>query len=73
MKLAVEFPSVIYREGPQGVAALAQAIERAGYDQLDMFDHVIMPWPNENRPALRYPSDMPILEALMALAFVAAV
>lgn len=73
MKLAVEFPSVIYREGPQGVAALARAIEQAGYDQLDMFDHVVMPWPSERRPALRYPSDMPILEALMALAFVAAV
>ncbi len=73
MKLAVEFPSVIYREGPRGVAALAQAIERAGYDQLDMFDHVVMPWPSESRPGLRYPADMPILEALMALAFVAAV
>ncbi|HLZ69783.1 MAG TPA: TIGR03619 family F420-dependent LLM class oxidoreductase [Dehalococcoidia bacterium] len=72
MKLAVEFPSVIYREGAKGVTGLAQAIERAGYNQLDMFDHVIMPWPSESRPGLRYPADMPILEALMALSFVAA-
>src|SRR5207302_1890050 len=47
--------------------------EQAGYDQLDMFDHVVMPWPSEQRGTLRYPSDMPILEALMTLAFVAAV
>src|SRR5438105_3057075 len=72
MKLAVEFPSIIYREGQSGVAKLARAIEEAGYDQLDMFDHVVMPWPTEDRGALRYPSDMPILEALMTLAFVAA-
>jgi len=26
MKLAVEFPSVAYREGPEGVARLARAI-----------------------------------------------
>lgn len=73
MKLAVEFPSVIYREGPQGVAALAQAVERIGFDQLDMFDHVVMAYPTEGRPPLRYPSDMPILEALTTLAFCAAV
>ena len=45
MKLAVEFPSVSYREGPDGVARLARAIEDIGYDQLDMFDHVVMGHP----------------------------
>ncbi len=73
MKLAVEFPSVIYREGPQGVAALAQAVERIGFDQLDMFDHVVMAHPAESRQPLRYPAEMPILEALTTLAFCAAV
>ena len=41
MKLSVEFPSVAYREGPEGVTRLAKAIEDIGFDQLDMFDHVI--------------------------------
>jgi bifunctional non-homologous end joining protein LigD len=34
MKLAVEFPSVAYREGPTGVARLAKAIEDIGYDHI---------------------------------------
>ena len=42
MKLSVEFPSVAYREGPEGIIRLAKAIEDIGYDQLDMFDHVVM-------------------------------
>ncbi len=73
MKLAVEFPSVIYREGPAAVAELARAIERIGFDQLDMFDHVVMAQPVEGRDAGRYPAEMPILEALATLAFVAGV
>ncbi|MDA1002952.1 MAG: TIGR03619 family F420-dependent LLM class oxidoreductase, partial [Chloroflexi bacterium] len=73
MKLAVEFPNVIYREGPAGVAALARAIEQAGYDQLDMFDHVVMAHPMEGEPRGPYPSNMPILEALMTLSYAAAV
>jgi hypothetical protein len=32
MKLAVEFPSVSYREGPEAVQRFARAIERIGYD-----------------------------------------
>jgi len=73
MQLAVEFPSVVYREGPQGVARLARAIETIGYDQLDMFDHVIMGFPTAVRPAPIYPPQMPIMEALMMLAYFAAV
>ena len=42
MKLAVDFPSVISREGPAAVQLLAREIERIGYDELDMFDHVVM-------------------------------
>ncbi|MGD8829799.1 MAG: LLM class F420-dependent oxidoreductase [Pseudomonadales bacterium] len=73
MKLSVEFPSVAYREGPDGVARLAKAIEDIGYDQLDMFDHVVMGFPTESRPAPMYPPQMPIMEALMVLAYTAAV
>jgi probable F420-dependent oxidoreductase len=73
MKLSVEFPSVAYREGPEAVARLARAIERAGYDHIDIFDHVVMGIPIEGRPGGPYNPAMPILEALMALAYIAAV
>lgn len=73
MKLSVEFPSVAYREGPEAVARLARAIEELGYDQLDMFDHVVMGFATADRAAPMYPPQMPILEALVTLAFAAAV
>ncbi len=72
MKLAVEFPSIAYREGPEGITKLAKAVEDIGFDQLDMFDHVIMGYPTDNRPAPVYPPQMPIMEALMMLAYMAA-
>ena len=73
MKLSVEFPSVAYREGPEAVLRLARAIERIGYDHIDVFDHVVMGVPIDGRPPGPYNPAMPILEALMALAYVAAV
>jgi probable F420-dependent oxidoreductase len=73
MKLSVEFPSVSYREGPAAVAGLARAVERIGYDHIDIFDHVVMGVPIEGRPRGPYNPQMPILEALMALSYMAAV
>ena len=73
MKIAVEFPSVAFREGPQKVAELARAIEEIGYDELAVFDHVVMGYPTETRAAPLYPPQMPILEALITLGFAAAV
>src|SRR5262249_17901103 len=73
MKLAVEFPSVSYREGPEAVQRLARAIERIGYDHIDVFDHVVMGIPIEGRPKGPYNPAMPILEAFMALGYLAAV
>jgi probable F420-dependent oxidoreductase len=73
VKISVEFPSVAYREGPPKVAELAQAIEAIGYDDLAVFDHVVMGYATETRRAPMYPSQMPILEALVTLGFVAAV
>ncbi len=73
MKLAVDFPSIAFREGPAAVAQLATEIERIGYDQLDMFDHVVMGFPIEGRTGLQYPAKMPILEALVTLGYCAAV
>lgn len=72
MKLAVEFPSVIYREGPDAVARLARALEQIGYDEIDVFDHVVMGHPAPGRPESRYRATMPLLEALATLAFLAA-
>ena len=71
MKLAVEFPSVAYREGGEAIVRLARGIEEIGFDQLDTFDHVIMGFPTATRPPPIYPPKMPILEALMTLSFVA--
>ena len=73
MKLSVELPSVAYREGPAGVATLAQAIEEIGYDDIAVFDHVVMGYATDARPAPIYPAQMPVLEPLTTLAFVAAV
>lgn len=73
MQLAVEFPSVAYREGPDMVARLAKGLEDIGYDQLDIYDHVVMGYNIEGREKSYYPAGMPILEALMLLSFAAAV
>jgi probable F420-dependent oxidoreductase len=73
MKLAIEFPSVSYREGPEGVVRFARAVEEIGYDHIDMFDHVVMGHPIDGRPPGPYNPAMPILEALMTLAHIAAV
>jgi probable F420-dependent oxidoreductase len=73
MKLAVEFPSVSYREGPAMVAKLARGIEEIGYDQLEIFDHVVMGYDVDGRDKSHYPARMPILEALMLLSYAAAV
>jgi probable F420-dependent oxidoreductase len=73
MKISVEFPSVASREGPARVADLARAIEAIGYDDLAVFDHVVMGYATEDRPAPMYPSQMPILEALITLGYAAAV
>src|SRR5438876_11789038 len=73
MKLTVEFPSVAYREGPDAVRTFARAVEEIGYDHIDVFDHVVMGFPIEGRPPGPYPATMPILEAMMLLAHIAAV
>ncbi|MDY7106198.1 MAG: LLM class F420-dependent oxidoreductase [Actinomycetota bacterium] len=73
MRISVEFPSVAFREGPEKVGELARGIEAIGFDDLAVFDHVVMGHPTEQRPAPRYPSNMPILEAFATLAFAAAV
>jgi probable F420-dependent oxidoreductase len=73
MKIAVVFPSVMYREGPEGVQRLIEAVEEIGFDELSMFDHVVMGHPTDTRRAPFYAPTMPILEAFMVLAHAAAI
>ena len=73
MKLAVEFPSISYREGPTAITKLAKGIEEIGYDHLDVYDHVAMGYDIEGREKSFYPAQMPIIEAFMMLAYAAAV
>ncbi len=73
MKLAVEFPSVSYREGPKMVARMAKGIEDIGYDHIEIFDHVVMGFNIEGREKSFYPPKMPILEAVATLSYIAAV
>ena len=73
MKISVEFPSVASREGRAKVVELARGMEAVGFDDIAMFDHVVMGHPTETRRAPMYPPNMPILEALTTLAFIAAV
>lgn len=72
MKLAVVFPSVLYREGAAGIRRLVEGIEEIGFDELSMFDHVVMGHPTETRRAPFYSPTMPILEAFTMLAHAAA-
>lgn len=71
MRLSVVFPSVMYREGPEAVARLMKGIEDIGFDELAVFDHVLMGHATDTRAAPYYPAKMPILEALMTLSFAA--
>lgn len=73
MKLSVEFPSVAFREGPEKVLALGAAIEEIGYDEIAVFDHVVMGYEAEHREPPLYPPQMPILEAIVLLAQLAVV
>ena len=72
MKISVVFPNVLYREGPAGVSKLITAIEEIGFDELSMFDHVVMGYPTETRRKPFYAPTMPIMEAFMVLSYAAA-
>jgi probable F420-dependent oxidoreductase len=73
MKLSLQFPSIVYAAGHEAVARIAQAAETIGFDQVDLFDHVVMGHAMEGRDPGPYPTQMPILEPLVALGFLAAV
>ena len=73
MKLSVDYPSVAFREGPDKVLELGKASEDIGYDEIAVFDHVVMGYPTDDRPGPRYPPKMPVLEAIVLMAQLAVV
>ncbi len=73
MKLTVDYPSVAFREGPSKVLDFGRGLEEIGYDEIAVFDHVVMGYPTDDRSGPRYPPQMPILEAIVLLAQLAAV
>ncbi len=73
MKLSVDYPSVAFREGPKKVLELGTALEEIGYDEIAVFNHVVMGYPTDDRRGPRYPPQMPILEAIVLMAQLAAV
>ncbi|MGB5755500.1 MAG: TIGR03619 family F420-dependent LLM class oxidoreductase, partial [Acidimicrobiales bacterium] len=73
MKLTVDYPSVAFREGPAKVLEFGRGLEEIGYDEIAVFDHVVMGYPADDRPGPRYPPQMPVLEAIVLMAQLAAV
>ena len=73
MQLTVDFPSVAFREGPDKVLDFGRGLEQIGYDEIAVFDHVVMGYPTDDRSGPRYPPQMPILEAVVLMAQLAAV
>lgn len=73
MQIGVVFPNVMYREGQQGMVKLIQGIEAIGFDELAMFDHVVMGYGTETRRPPHYAPTMPIMEAFSVLAFAAGI
>ncbi|MFV0257205.1 MAG: LLM class F420-dependent oxidoreductase [Acidimicrobiales bacterium] len=73
MKLSVTVPSVAAQEGPGALADFGRAVEEIGYDDLSVYDHVVMGYPTDTRPGPMYPPQMPIIEALILLGHLAAV
>ena len=52
---------------------LIMAFEEIGFDEMDMFDHVVMGYPTQSRKAPFYPPQMPIMEAMTMLSFAAGI
>lgn len=71
MKIALTYPNTTVHDGAE-VAVFARAAEAIGYDQIDIYDHVVMAHPLPGEPAGQYPTDMPLMEPLTGLSFMAA-
>jgi probable F420-dependent oxidoreductase len=72
MHVAVEFPLATQRWGPEAVFELARAIEDAGYDEIDLFEHVTVGHPIPGRSETREAAPE-LLEPLVTLGAISAV
>lgn len=79
MDIGVKLPHTGHAAMTQGVTALAQALERAGFDSLWVSDHIVFPkviesaYPFAPDGRATWPTDIPYAEALTTLAAAAAV
>ena len=71
MHLTVNIFSLSYVRGIDDLLDLAQAIEAAGYDEIDLGDHVTIGRPTEGR-SMPDPPAAPVLEPMVTLAAIAA-
>jgi probable F420-dependent oxidoreductase len=72
MHVAVEFPLATHRWGTDAVLELARAIEDAGYDEIDLFEHVTVGHPIPGRSETREAAPE-LLEPLVTLGAISAV
>ncbi len=72
MRVAVEFPLAPHRWGADAVLELARGIEDAGYDEIDLFEHVTVGQPIPGRVETRQAAPE-LLEPLVTLGALAAV
>ena len=79
MAIGVKLPHTGAAAIAHGIAALAIELEAAGFDSLWVSDHIVFPttvssfYPFEPDGVVRWPTDTPYVEALIALAVAAAV
>lgn len=72
MHIAVEFPLAPHRWGANAVPDLAQTIEKIGYDEIDLFEHVTVGQPIPGRDE-RQQAAPELLEPMVTLGAIAAV
>ena len=72
MHVAVEFPLATHRWGTDAVLELARGIEDAGYDEIDLFEHVTVGHPIPGRSETREAAPE-LLEPLVTLGAISAV
>jgi alkanesulfonate monooxygenase SsuD/methylene tetrahydromethanopterin reductase-like flavin-dependent oxidoreductase (luciferase family) len=72
MHVAVEFPLATQRWGTEAVLELARAIEDAGYDEIDLFEHVTVGLPIPGRSETREAAPE-LLEPLVTVGAISAV
>jgi probable F420-dependent oxidoreductase len=78
MRIGAKVPNTGSLPARRGLAAMAAELEQAGFDSLWVSDHIVMPavirsaYPFAADGAVSWPADTPYLDAMIALAVIAA-